>query len=635
MTVPRRYTPSRAAPPDFASLVRFVHLELDKIAQALMFEFPAGGGGGATDLGYTAATRLLTSSTGADVTLPLATATLAGLSSPTGDVVDVVREGADPTGVATSHGAFATALAALTAGDVFKIPPGRYRLGASGWTGLSVSGLARITVIADGAEIFWDAQPSQTTGFDSSKVGWKFTNCDDLVIRGLSVDGNGINTIGLFLDQCERYRTLAVTAYAHAGLTQLMSVRGRFGLWAHCISRDSQGTARGFWIGNSAGYTEDDVTVADCTAHNNNATGIVLHGNRNKAVGNRSSDNDGSGIICSSSGDPNDSEGTSITGNVLVDNLFYAYQTDNAGGGTSERVAITGNYIRVDRTGASGGIYLNAAIDHVVSGNVISGSTADIDLIRTENAGGPVRNLAITGNVIRMETNNLGGIVLFGNLDSAAAPHEDITIVGNTIIGAAINDSDNRGIWVETILGSQVMRRVVIANNTVQGTGVGIEVGAVASGAAMDNITVSGNTVSGAATKSFRFRSSTVGQITNLILLGNQSSGVNGLDLDADVVPKYNAGNSWNTSDGSGIKSASLVVPYGVTRAKVTVSDAAVTPASRILVQPAGPLDTDENDPEMDAVTFAATAGTGAFDVTVMSAAQRIGGTFRLNYLVS
>lgn len=31
----------------------------------------AGGGGGATDLGYTAATRALTSSTGADVTLPL------------------------------------------------------------------------------------------------------------------------------------------------------------------------------------------------------------------------------------------------------------------------------------------------------------------------------------------------------------------------------------------------------------------------------------------------------------------------------------------------------------------------------------------------------------------------------------
>jgi hypothetical protein len=38
-----------------------------------------GGGGGSTDLGYTAATRLLTSSTGADVTLPLFSSADAGL----------------------------------------------------------------------------------------------------------------------------------------------------------------------------------------------------------------------------------------------------------------------------------------------------------------------------------------------------------------------------------------------------------------------------------------------------------------------------------------------------------------------------------------------------------------------------
>ena len=43
-----------------------------------------GGGGGATDLGYVAATRLLTSSTGADVTLPLFTSTDAGLVSGSG-----------------------------------------------------------------------------------------------------------------------------------------------------------------------------------------------------------------------------------------------------------------------------------------------------------------------------------------------------------------------------------------------------------------------------------------------------------------------------------------------------------------------------------------------------------------------
>lgn len=43
-----------------------------------------GGSGGATDLGYTAATRVLTSSTGTDVTLPLVSSSAAGLSPASG-----------------------------------------------------------------------------------------------------------------------------------------------------------------------------------------------------------------------------------------------------------------------------------------------------------------------------------------------------------------------------------------------------------------------------------------------------------------------------------------------------------------------------------------------------------------------
>jgi len=43
-----------------------------------------GGGGGSTDLGYTASTRVLTSSTGADVTLPLFTSGDAGLVGASG-----------------------------------------------------------------------------------------------------------------------------------------------------------------------------------------------------------------------------------------------------------------------------------------------------------------------------------------------------------------------------------------------------------------------------------------------------------------------------------------------------------------------------------------------------------------------
>jgi hypothetical protein len=46
---------------------------------------PKGGGiGGTTDLGYTASTRVLTSSTGTDVTLPILSSTDAGLAPSSG-----------------------------------------------------------------------------------------------------------------------------------------------------------------------------------------------------------------------------------------------------------------------------------------------------------------------------------------------------------------------------------------------------------------------------------------------------------------------------------------------------------------------------------------------------------------------
>jgi hypothetical protein len=82
------------------------------------------------------------------------------------------------------------------------------------------------------------------------------------------------------------------------------------------------------------------------------------------------------------------------------------------------------------------------------------------------------------------------------------------------------------------------------------------------------------------------------------------------------------------------VKAATINVPYGVTRARVTVVDAAVSSSNRILIQAAGPLDADANDPEMDAVTFTAIAGTGSFDVIATSATGRIGGPFRLHYTV-
>ena len=69
---------------------------------------PGGGGGGATDLGYTASTRVLTSSTGLDVTLPLFTSTDAGLTpASSGGTTNFLR--ADGSWSAPSGGSTPTA----------------------------------------------------------------------------------------------------------------------------------------------------------------------------------------------------------------------------------------------------------------------------------------------------------------------------------------------------------------------------------------------------------------------------------------------------------------------------------------------------------------------------------------------
>lgn len=97
------------------------------------------------------------------------------------------------------------------------------------------------------------------------------------------------------------------------------------------------------------------------------------------------------------------------------------------------------------------------------------------------------------------------------------------------------------------------------------------------------------------------------------------------------------ADGTWAPAGGSGtfaIFGATVTIPYGVQRGQASVIDAAVGPSSRIMLDWAGTLDTDENDPEMDAVTFTAVPGTGQFTVIAMADKGRIGGTFRLNYTV-
>lgn len=70
------------------------------------------------------------------------------------------------------------------------------------------------------------------------------------------------------------------------------------------------------------------------------------------------------------------------------------------------------------------------------------------------------------------------------------------------------------------------------------------------------------------------------------------------------------------------------------TRRTVTVVDAAVSPASKVLVGWGAVQNTDDNDPEMDDITFHALPGTGQFTL-VASCRNPIEGRVRINYQVA
>lgn len=83
-------------------------------------------------------------------------------------------------------------------------------------------------------------------------------------------------------------------------------------------------------------------------------------------------------------------------------------------------------------------------------------------------------------------------------------------------------------------------------------------------------------------------------------------------------------------------KGATVYLDFGATagtRLTATVVDAAVTPASIVLVSWGAVQAGDDNDPELDDITFFATPAAGSFDVTATCATD-ISGACRLNYTV-
>lgn len=119
-----------------------------------------------------------------------------------------------------------------------------------------------------------------------------------------------------------------------------------------------------------------------------------------------------------------------------------------------------------------------------------------------------------------------------------------------------------------------------------------------------------------------------------------------------NVVPAYLTANQTITlsgdATGSGTTAITVTVPglpkgatayvdFGSTpnsRKTATVTDANVSGSSRIMVTWGAVLDTDDNDPEMDDVTFHAIPGSGQFTL-VASSQRKIAGRMRVNYTVA
>ena len=97
------------------------------------------------------------------------------------------------------------------------------------------------------------------------------------------------------------------------------------------------------------------------------------------------------------------------------------------------------------------------------------------------------------------------------------------------------------------------------------------------------------------------------------------------------------ADGTWAAPAGGGsatISSATVTVPYGSGDYLATVTDASVSGSSKIILAPGLYARTDENEPS-DADMRVESVGTGSFGVRLTSMGrERIGGAFKIFYLI-
>ena len=241
--------------------------------------------------------------------------------------------------------------------------------------------------------------------------------------------------------------------------------------------------------------------VAECYLHGNNRQGVSM--------------------TPSSSGTP--VSGVRIVANRIYDNQIHAIDGEPSGSGTVTDVMILCNHLDIG-TSTQYAVATASCSSWTIAGNKIRGTVNPVNsssITITANTiddvlgGGTVfvyqksAGITVTGNVLRSihavasagnirvdsTSGNLPSGLVFANndIDCTAAPADcigifaktatDITIVGNTLIGAGLSSANGKGMHLRASIVGQPMRLLNVVGNTVRNfgsTGINIAGGSTA-----------------------------------------------------------------------------------------------------------------------------------------------------------
>lgn len=456
-------------------------------------------------------------------------------------IIDASSFGIVADGVTDDAPALIKAISALSTGSVLELPPGVLALGRAGWHGIMVHRLDGALIRGNATTLKWLALPTQsTTGF--GPTGLRLYECDNVVVEGLSIDGNGVGCIGLGLDSCSHCVVRDVEAYAHgeptprSALGQFASAKGSHNRWHDCVARNATPGSqfRGYYLGNAnSGCGELALRVDGCVARCNTATGFAIEAVGSQCVNCVSEDNAGAGFT-SSTANGSPSSDHVFHGNVAQRNAFHGWQTDVFGPPAS-RITISGNLFA--NNGFSG-IYCHKGTAIAVAGNVITGNGA-----QTASAAVSVtmsRSVNISNNII--EGDPIRGTCI--GFRFAANEVSDVVVANNICRG-----SWSRTIDIDAADGSYSLRRIIVSQNVISGGSHGIHVGATDQQAVLDSITVSDNIVEQTARTGFSCADQVGERSTSVVMVGNTG---NRAAARSEMRNCGERDNSWNAFRGEG-----------------------------------------------------------------------------------